>query len=1184
MTLNGRLTNSAESLESNILRLKLIQAFKSAPKDQVLELIEENAQHIKLDPHDVLLSTDLHVLHIAVQAAPVDLIRAILHKFRGAPAFDINSVEPIKGDTPLHVAARCGRSDVVMYLLSLEDINDTVSNFAGKQPVEVARTSELAEAMQVVRAQYVEKVAILMKQQFANNDIAALEELLSVPRAATLLDINGQDPDTGSTVLHDFVRERNIPMIEFILSHGGDPFRRNSKGVLPIDATKDETVRRLLKQATKAQTVVIQTPGSAQISLGGPTVSTKIPAGDPATYYPNTDDELPHLSGPAPSMKGFLKKWTNFTGGYKLRWFVLENGVLSYYKKQGDIESACRGSINMKQARLHLDSTEKLQFEVLSRDSAKFHLKSNHPVETSRWVWALTNAIQYAKDQEKYKSAQSQKATPNRLPASGSRPYNLPSNSATVDSLNPNGNSLHLHRQLTTRSASTHASNSARTGKDEEIPVNSANVAKLVSLNNNENSRENYQSEYEEDDDDESIKEAPHADEISSCSDSIRIGLTSVESTIKSLRASCEKDELSQQDLQKGLVALDQAMGMINTLMQQFTGQVTEREAYFTRKIERDAELQGLWSTTIRDMELEKEKIEENLYRARQQRKQASKALREATGSPIATTRRESGVHPTAAAIPGVVVSDVAEKLSGLELDSDESSEDDEFFDAFGVENDQEDEDKLGEGAKEEGNAPDTGVGMSVKQRDIEELDEHENKLLHEDPESLTDAQRQILQTMLKDNSFAGYEDGPRKKLTLDDDNRPKISLWGVLKNLIGKDMTKMTLPVSFNECTNLLQRSAEDMEYTDLLDKAAACLDDPAERMVYVAAYAASSYSSTTNRIAKPFNPLLGETYEYCRPDKGYRMFSEQVSHHPPVGALIAQSPRWEFYGDSNVKSKFYGRSFDINPTGLWYLTVRPNKGADVEEELYTFRKVTSSVIGIITGSPAVDNYGDMEITNHTLGYKCILKFKARGWRGTNAYELKGTVVNSAGVPQWLVGGHWNDKIYAKKLTHNAPVPISNGAPESGDGSLGEGSLGDNLGSPSLSGSSMHSNTNNHILIWKVHDRPPAPFNLTPFAVTLNALPERLKEWIAPTDTRFRPDQRAMEEGLYDEAATEKNRVEVKQRAARREREKSGEPYNPRYFERKVHPVSRQEYWNYIGNYWPLRSEKALADKGDIF
>jgi hypothetical protein len=113
---------------------------------------------------------------------------------------------------------------------------------------------------------------------------------------------------------------------------------------------------------------------------------------------------------------------------------------------------------------------------------------------------------------------------------------------------------------------------------------------------------------------------------------------------------------------------------------------------------------------------------------------------------------------------------------------------------------------------------------------------------------------------------------------------------------MIGKDMTKMTLPVSFNEPTSLLQRVAEDMEYADLLGIAAERTDSM-ERLLYVAAYAISEYASTIGRVAKPFNPLLGETFEYVRPDKGYRFYVEQVSHHPPVGAAWAESAKWDYY-----------------------------------------------------------------------------------------------------------------------------------------------------------------------------------------------------------------------------------------------------------------------------------------------
>lgn len=47
----------------------------------------------------------------------------------------------------------------------------------------------------------------------------------------------------------------------------------------------------------------------------------------------------------------------------------------------------------------------------------------------------------------------------------------------------------------------------------------------------------------------------------------------------------------------------------------------------------------------------------------------------------------------------------------------------------------------------------------------------------------------------------------------------------------------------------------------------------------VYVATFAISSYASTYYRAgSKPFNPVLGETYECDRPDKGFRFIAEQV------------------------------------------------------------------------------------------------------------------------------------------------------------------------------------------------------------------------------------------------------------------------------------------------------------------
>lgn len=58
------------------------------------------------------------------------------------------------------------------------------------------------------------------------------------------------------------------------------------------------------------------------------------------------------------------------------------------------------------------------------------------------------------------------------------------------------------------------------------------------------------------------------------------------------------------------------------------------------------------------------------------------------------------------------------------------------------------------------------------------------------------------------------------------------MSLWNILRNNIGKDLSKVSMPVQLNEPLNTLQRLCEELEYSSLLDQASH-LADPCERMV---------------------------------------------------------------------------------------------------------------------------------------------------------------------------------------------------------------------------------------------------------------------------------------------------------------------------------------------------------------
>lgn len=160
---------------------------------------------------------------------------------------------------------------------------------------------------------------------------------------------------------------------------------------------------------------------------------------------------------------------------------------------------------------------------------------------------------------------------------------------------------------------------------------------------------------------------------------------------------------------------------------------------------------------------------------------------------------------------------------------------------------------------------------------------------------------------------MSGKELQPRRQRRTHVPDKPNYSLnlWSIMKNCIGKELSKIPMPVrvscahgsrvsacalhlqscmssprqvNFNEPLSMLQRLTEDLEYHELLDKAARC-DSSLEQMCLVAAFSISSYSTTVHRTAKPFNPLLGETYELDRREEfGYRSLCEQVTAQPQL------------------------------------------------------------------------------------------------------------------------------------------------------------------------------------------------------------------------------------------------------------------------------------------------------------
>lgn len=98
---------------------------------------------------------------------------------------------------------------------------------------------------------------------------------------------------------------------------------------------------------------------------------------------------------------------------------------------------------------------------------------------------------------------------------------------------------------------------------------------------------------------------------------------------------------------------------------------------------------------------------------------------------------------------------------------------------------------------------------------------------------------------------FAGsaFRNGRRSCLPAPCPDTSNINLWNILRNNIGKDLSKVSMPVELNEPLNTLQRMCEELEYSELLDKAAET-EDPFERMVKTPSVTITLVKSNVHQI----------------------------------------------------------------------------------------------------------------------------------------------------------------------------------------------------------------------------------------------------------------------------------------------------------------------------------------------
>ncbi|KAM3866221.1 oxysterol-binding protein-related protein 1-like [Diretmus argenteus] len=397
--------------------------------------------------------------------------------------------------------------------------------------------------------------------------------------------------------------------------------------------------------------------------------------------------------------------------------------------------------------------------------------------------------------------------------------------------------------------------------------------------------------------------------------------------------------------------------------------------------------------------------------------------------------------------------------------------------------------------------------------------------------------------------------------------SRNDVSIWSILKKCIGMELSKIAMPVAFNEPLSFLQRLTEYMEHTYLIHQANAATDS-VERMKCVAAFAVSAVASQWERTGKPFNPLLGETYELIREDLGFRWLSEQVSHHPPVSAFHAEGLKEDFlfHGSIYPKLKFWGKSVEAEPKGV--ITLELPK----YNEAYTWTNPTCCVHNIIVGQLWIEQYGNVEVINHKTGERCSLTFKRCGLFGKELHKVEGYILDKSKKKLCAIYGKWTECLYTidpttfdahKKADRKNSDEKKSSKPSSVDEEAEEMPPPEAETVQVIPGSE---------LIWRIAPRPDNSaefYAFSTFALQLNELDKGMEGVIPSTDCRLRPDIRGMENGDIDLASAEKKRLEEKQRMARKNRSKSTDEWKTRWFHQGPNPYNKAQDWLYLKGYW---------------
>jgi hypothetical protein len=117
-----------------------------------------------------------------------------------------------------------------------------------------------------------------------------------------------------------------------------------------------------------------------------------------------------------------------------------------------------------------------------------------------------------------------------------------------------------------------------------------------------------------------------------------------------------------------------------------------------------------------------------------------------------------------------------------------------------------------------------------------------------------------------------------------------------------------------------------------------------------------------------KPFNPILGETFQATY-DDGSEVYCEQTSHHPPISHFVVEGNGFKMYGSCVPTASVRGNSLKAQETGKYF--VEFEDGTKISFELpYIY------VNGMWWGERVMNYFGRPVFTDEKNNLSCKLIF----------------------------------------------------------------------------------------------------------------------------------------------------------------------------------------------------------------